>query len=783
MNNWYRKSKPTRSIVPLSHFVSARVFALKNGGYGCLLGLAGVDDEGLTQEHVSSITARIKAALASLPEGGRLYQYVRVRKGFVIPRKDAYANPTAEEFVARRIEYLNENARFRRIDLFWCLTLEPTGPKRIRRSPDRQARETARSISSLEKAVEIITSQLGELLGLRVLDQDAVVSFFTYLINLEDWSASRRMISDRGLDRQIATSSVEWHRDHLRIGKRHVQMFTLLDSPAGSKPNLFGGLQVTDADMILCSIWEQKPREAVKKRISEIESFIGLFKHRLLGVAAHMGSLEKLENSMGAKAADKSTDRLGEILADLDSGGPGYGRYSLALMLHSRSEAEVVDAIPQLHRAFTDAAAPYIEETAGNLAAFYAMFPGNSSGDSATDFNVRRFWLRADHNADLALVYAPYVGSPRSEDLADEYLSVYETRTGAPFFLDPYDHGMRTTLLLGAPRSGKSVNGNQIIAHEQKYGGFTYVIDIGGSYESTIRAYGGVIERVGVGNPRINPFSIEPTEDNLQFLFGFIRLLLQSGGAQLTPEDEEGIAVAIRRMYEIPATVRRLGNLLLPRHLQGFLAKWSGGGVYARTFDNVEDSLRLARIQCFDFEAITESQHDLIEPLLFWILRQITTVMRDRANLGVPKHILFDELWKQLRSRQLLQMALDSLKTGGKHLVGATLLTQSASDLGEHADLIVNACSTQLFLPDPTFNREAYQRLFNLNDQEVDNIASLRPREAMLKRTDFSKVIKLNLDQKSYWMFTTRPKDRVARQKAIDEFGVRAFEHLTALEE
>ena len=54
-----------------------------------------------------------------------------------------------------------------------------------------------------------------------------------------------------------------------------------------------------DADMILCSIWEQKPREAVKKRISEIESFTGLFKHRLLGVAAHMGSLEEAREHHG----------------------------------------------------------------------------------------------------------------------------------------------------------------------------------------------------------------------------------------------------------------------------------------------------------------------------------------------------------------------------------------------------------------------------------------------------------------------------------------------------
>ena len=46
---------------------------------------------------------------------------------------------------------------------------------------------------------------------------------------------------------------------------------------------------------------------------------------------------------------------------------------------------------------------PYVEETIGNLAAYYAMLPGNSSGDAASNFNVRQFWLRADHHADLAL--------------------------------------------------------------------------------------------------------------------------------------------------------------------------------------------------------------------------------------------------------------------------------------------------------------------------------------------------------------------------------------------
>jgi hypothetical protein len=45
--------------------------------------------------------------------------------------------------------------------------------------------------------------------------------------------------------------------------------------------------------------------------------------------------------------------------------------------------------------------------------------------------------------------------------------------------------------LCGPTGSGKSVHGNAAIALEQKYGGFTYIFDIGGSYESVVELYGG----------------------------------------------------------------------------------------------------------------------------------------------------------------------------------------------------------------------------------------------------------------------------------------------------
>ena len=777
---WFQQAKPTCSIVPIRRFVTDTVFALKNGGYGCMFALNGIDDEGLTDEVVEDAMRRIQGALKSLPEHGRLYQYARIRKGFDIPRQAHYSNPRVETALTDRIAFLNETANFRRIELFWVVTVEPPkknslGSKAL--SPQQFERQTSRSIAQTERSAEMLTVQLEDLLGLRLLRQDEAVSFWAYLLNLEPWALTTKLASRERVDTQLVRSSIQWTDEHLRIGRQYAHFFSLLDSPGGSRPNLFGALQSIDTNMILCSQWVPRSRNDVQKRIGQLEGFAGIFRHRLLAVAANMRSPQNLEKSVRAKAADKGADKLADILNSIDNEGHDFGEYSFFGLVHSRDQQEVLEAMPLVSKALVDIQAPATEETQGSLSAYYAMLPGNSSGDAASNFNVRLSWLRDDHNARMAMVFAPSIGSTRSDDLDHEYLTVYETRTKTPYFLDPYTEGMRTTLVVGAPRSGKSVNGNNIILHEQKYGGFTFVIDVGGSYESTIRLFDGVVERVGTSGPRINPFSLEPTEPNLSFLFQFIRLLLLKGGATLSPEDEDAIDKSIRRMYLLAPTVRRLKNMALAPHLQRYLTKWTEGGAYGKVFDNIHDSLRLARIQSFDFQDVTENEQDLIEPMLFWILRQINQVIYDPANLGYPKHILFDELWKHLKTRTLLESAINSLKTGGKHLAGVTLLTQAAQDLGESTAIIVNACTTQLFLPDRTFDRALYQRLFNLNDQEVANLASLAPREAMLKRSGYSKVLKLNLDPRSYWLFSTKPKDRQRRAQEIAEHGYdRAFE-------
>jgi type IV secretion system protein VirB4 len=146
---WFAKAGAACSIVPISRFVNDRIFALKGGGYGCLFSLAGVDEEALTDQELEAQMRSIEGALRGLPEGACLYQYTRVRSGFDLPRKEHYANPVTQSFVDDRLNFLDKSAGFRRIDLHWCLALEPPKAAAFARKPKEHAADTTRMLADL----------------------------------------------------------------------------------------------------------------------------------------------------------------------------------------------------------------------------------------------------------------------------------------------------------------------------------------------------------------------------------------------------------------------------------------------------------------------------------------------------------------------------------------------------------------------------------------------------------------------------------------------------------
>jgi hypothetical protein len=206
---WFAKAGAACSIVPIARFVTDHVFALKGGGYGCLFSLSGVDEEGLTDQELDSQLRMIEGALRGLPEGACLYQYARVMSGFELPRNAQYENPVTQVFVDERLRFLESSAGFRRIDLHWCLTLEPSKAKSFERKPQENGAATSRMLAELQKAATLLAGNLANSIGLRLLDKQGIFPFFSYLFNLEDWAEQSELRGDTGVDRQITENGFE----------------------------------------------------------------------------------------------------------------------------------------------------------------------------------------------------------------------------------------------------------------------------------------------------------------------------------------------------------------------------------------------------------------------------------------------------------------------------------------------------------------------------------------------------------------------------------------------
>ena len=87
-------------------------------------------------------------------------------------------------------------------------------------------------------------------------------------------------------------------------------------------------------------------------------------------------------------------------------------------------------------------------------------------------------------------------------------------------------------------------------------------------------------------------------------------------------------------------------------------------------------------------------------------------------------------------------------------------------------NVVAECCPTKIFLANPGMDRAAYRSAFHLTETEADLIANLMPkRQFFMKRPDSAKVLNLEVDPKSYWLYTNDPKDNVKKREAFEKYG------------
>ena len=246
---------------------------------------------------------------------------------------------------------------------------------------------------------------------------------------------------------------------------------------------------------------------------------------------------------------------------------------------------KVEHAVAEFQKLFTQHDGLLYEERYNLLNAFFATIPGNKQ------FNLRKQWALNSNYADLSFLFTIDSGSPM-EPASGKGIS-RRPRIDTRHALLP-QHPLRRCGSHAAARrhrqSGKSFALSITLQSAQKYDPLTFIFDLGGSYETLTRAFGGTYLNVGLKNPgfTINPFSLEPTHENMNFLYLFLRVLIEAGGRyELTPENEKALFAAIERAYKLPAEIRTLTNfasILGP--LGERLHRWTQAGQFGHLFDN-----------------------------------------------------------------------------------------------------------------------------------------------------------------------------------------------------
>ena len=798
-----RLVKPWKEAAALSDhinlfgFWNERTFLTKSGDLGMVLRVQGVDYESLDRDEQEYAVKRLEAALKSFGSGFHIYQYLIKSSRPEIPFAH-YDDPVVEAAVEqRRAFFAAKLDSLYQIEIFYVVLLEGSRSKRglgtaltmLFSDPAGAFGEIASqfsqsrmktllrfqieaSLTRLEQRVEAFSRQLADFVQIAALTRAEQFTFFRRLLNYDDVRIAGRPQSTQFLDFQVVNSDIEAERDHLRVGSHLVRVLTMKESISETKPLVLDSLLKIPASFTVCTEWVPLPHDKARKEVTKRRRHFNVSKTGFVSQLGNDATQTNPRDVLVDESKQADIENLGECLRALGE-GQSLGDFSLSIVLHARSLQELDQLAGEFQGVFTTADGSLYSETYNQLNAYFATIPGNYA------LNLRKLYLLNSNYADLSFLFTILPGERHNAHLNAEYLAVLETDNSTPYFLNLHNGEVAHTLILGMTGSGKSYLASHLLQNAQKYQPQTYIFDIGGSFQSLTTIFGGTYLNVGQDSRdfTINPFSLAPTKENLQFLFSLFRVLIEGSDQRyrLDFKEERKLWDGIERMYVLEPEQRTLSNFAnIVGELKDRLHRWTKAGQYGFIFDNAEDTLSFARFQAFNFAGWGDAP-EVLEPLLFYVLHRASNEITDAKQLSTFKMFLLDEAWLFIKNETIRSYIISAQKTWRKHNAAMVLATHSVKELEESGmlQIVSESCPTKIFLANPEMDRTLYREAFHLNDTEIELIAGLVPPGQMLiRKAQSSKKVQLNVDSVSHWTATNNARDNLLKHDYFARFGI-----------
>ena len=627
----------------------------------------------------------------------------------------------------------------------------------------------ARGAKQLERIADAGRALVSDVCPSRVLEEREATAVLSDLINRP--GAVTPSHEGGALHWALGLSDLEAHRRHLTLDGEPLSIYSLVEPPPEATANILWDLLSLPGVWSYVWEWRGLGMEQARGRIRRAQKHFFSSRYSMV---AHARGTESTDAALLDSAAAAETAALGEALVELQSQGIPWGELAASLSVHAKTLRELEEIDSSIVRIFAGRDIKILREGYGQLSAWFARLPGQ-----AASRQLRRMPVSAGTALCCAALFAPERGRTRSKQLDAPSLATLETRCSTLYDYDLFNGGdVGHSLILGSTGSGKSFLLNFLLIHALRYRPRVAVLDLGGAYRHVTEMLGGGYLRLDgdAGGSSLRPFSLPDNERTFTFLTGWIGRLLRLGGYEPTADDGGEIQKLIVDLYGLEGKQRRMSALVetLPPRMKAAMTRWTSAGQWGRIFDEAGDGGDLTDTDWQVVDLSGASEHpDLCEAALSYCLERLRLELERPDEISRLKIMVVDEAWKFLAEPATANYMAEAARTWRKRNAALILATQSPSDVvsGAASGALIESIPNRLFLSNSDLSDEVAGRL-QLSAEEAGVIRGLLPKREMYARSpQSSEVLSLNVDRRSYWLFTSNPQESERRAEVIERSG------------
>lgn len=337
--------------------------------------------------------------------------------------------------------------------------------------------------------------------------------------------------------------------------------------------------------------------------------------------------------------------------------------------------------------------------------------------------------------------------------------------------------------IFGRPGTGKSVLTNAItraLVYDPEIK--VIKIDVGGSHSRETEMLGGLERTLNLNEPTgINPFNVikelGATKEAVQILAAFMEvLILEEGESKLSKTMKSDLERAVFNYAEHNTTNQSLNDFYmksqdLPR--KELFQRWVGNGVYGNAFATIGDKdvagspgldVTDNRLTYFNFSKISQAlDPDYAQGGLAAVMAQFNLEMLKKSEHKKKIVFIADETPFFIKKCfSFFNLSIANVRKEGHGFI--TVAQKSAHVVVDGDTGILDNSPNRIYFS-ADGDDESFIGRNQLTLASVEKIKALRRKqgefsECLLKDNHGEKVLKIRLDAKEYWAYTSKDEDR-----------------------